>query len=333
MDNDFEISGGVLTDYLGESERPIIPNGICEIGEAAFMSSPVTSVEIPSGVRTIGDSAFEGCEELSRVILPEGLTSIGDSAFMDCENLTHIVLPQSLVEIGDYAFLNCSALRGVEIPPSVKKIGTDAFARENLSATDKDDCGETRDADSSGDGYLPDYSVRSVRSELKDKDKPISSYYEEGEKEFITLQGQRATSVKKAIFGIPMFAVAMLWIVFDFGMLIVMGVSGIFAENAVSLVVFPFFAVHLFPVYMWIGGIVKAIKGARSVFTVTDRALYKCDDKILFIVRLQDMRSARPSADKTVSIDLTDGTVFKLDGIKYPKDFSVRLERLISKQN
>ena len=61
---------------------------ITSIGEDAFYSSSLTSVVIPSGVTSIGSSAFRYCSSLTSVVIPSGVTSIGSSAFRYCSSLT-----------------------------------------------------------------------------------------------------------------------------------------------------------------------------------------------------------------------------------------------------
>ena len=84
---------------------------------------------IPSGVTSIGDSAFSLCSDLAGIEIPSGVTSIGDSAFDGCFHLTSIELPSSVTSIGDSAFSWCSNLTGIEIPSSVTSIGDDAFGK------------------------------------------------------------------------------------------------------------------------------------------------------------------------------------------------------------
>ena len=56
--------------------------------------SLVTSVEIQSGVETVGMNAFQSCTNLESVTLPaQGLRSIGDVAFYHCDALAAITYP------------------------------------------------------------------------------------------------------------------------------------------------------------------------------------------------------------------------------------------------
>jgi hypothetical protein len=72
------------------------------------------SVEIPSSVVTIGESAFLGCFRLTSVLLPNSVTTISKSAFANCYDLTSIEIPNSVKTIGEFAF-NPSGLISVSI--------------------------------------------------------------------------------------------------------------------------------------------------------------------------------------------------------------------------
>lgn len=56
-----------------------------------FESSDIKEIEIPEGVIEIGDSVFEGCRKLTKVIIPKTIKIIGSKAFMDCDNLKEII--------------------------------------------------------------------------------------------------------------------------------------------------------------------------------------------------------------------------------------------------
>lgn len=50
-------------------------------------SQILTSINIPSSVTAIGDSAFQS-SGFESIVIPENVTSIGERAFLHCENLT-----------------------------------------------------------------------------------------------------------------------------------------------------------------------------------------------------------------------------------------------------
>ena len=76
----------------------------------------IKTVVIETGVTSIGNKAFTGCEVLTSVTLPEsGLETIGEKAFMGCEKLSSITIPKSVTTIKEQAFFSCYALGGVTV--------------------------------------------------------------------------------------------------------------------------------------------------------------------------------------------------------------------------
>ncbi len=82
---------------------------------------------VPAGVKSIAESAFAGCEKLTRVTLPDGVSRLGDCAFCNCVQLRAFELPPSLNSIGDSAFSGCWNLISVKLPPNVTSVGQMAF--------------------------------------------------------------------------------------------------------------------------------------------------------------------------------------------------------------
>ncbi len=105
-----------------------IPSGVTSIGESAFEECySLTSVTIPKGVTSIGDRAFGNCYYLASVTIPASVMSIGEYAFSCCENLTSVTIPKSVTSIGESAFSNCG-LTSITITEGVTSIGESAFA-------------------------------------------------------------------------------------------------------------------------------------------------------------------------------------------------------------
>ncbi|MGN0690472.1 MAG: leucine-rich repeat protein, partial [Oscillospiraceae bacterium] len=110
------------------------PNGeiVVSVGEKAFgWNSDITSVEIPSSVKTIGFQAFDCCENLVDVYLSEGIEFIGDAAFAECP-IAEIDIPESVKSIGDGAFMHCKNLGKISVPETVEEIGNLAFFETSL---------------------------------------------------------------------------------------------------------------------------------------------------------------------------------------------------------
>ena len=78
-------------------------------------------------VTSIGNYAFQSCENLASLTIPNCIIKIGDYAFQDCKNLASLTIPNSVTSIGDFAFFCCSSMVSLIIPDSVTSIGRSAF--------------------------------------------------------------------------------------------------------------------------------------------------------------------------------------------------------------
>lgn len=79
--------------------------------EILYVPQGITgSVTIPSGVTSIGNSAFGGRRGLAGVSIPDSATNIGYDAFYGCSKLTSVTIGSGMTSIGDQAFYNCDSL-------------------------------------------------------------------------------------------------------------------------------------------------------------------------------------------------------------------------------
>ena len=89
----------------------------------------IKTVNIGTGVTSIGDNAFNGCSSLGSITIPEGVTSIGKYAFNNCISLRNITIPEGVMSIPIYCFYGCQNLINISLPDTVTGIGTEAFGR------------------------------------------------------------------------------------------------------------------------------------------------------------------------------------------------------------
>lgn len=114
-------------------ENVVVPEGIAEIGSAAFQDCrELKTIQLPSSITAIGSSAFYLCMDLEKIIMSDNITEIGNSAFSNCYQLEGgDFLPSKLTIIENNAFLSCR-FENVIIPASVEIIKKNAFGNNDL---------------------------------------------------------------------------------------------------------------------------------------------------------------------------------------------------------
>lgn len=128
-----------VISVVGTSKIIQIEIGDCvtEIGRYACSNlNYLESLTIPSGVTTIGDSAFYTAGDYSpnyTLTLNEGLVTIGLNAFSHNTTLSTLVIPNSVTTIENLAF-NFNNLTNLTIGSGVQSIGGSAF-RKTSGAT------------------------------------------------------------------------------------------------------------------------------------------------------------------------------------------------------
>ncbi|MBE6949053.1 MAG: hypothetical protein E7456_04325 [Ruminococcaceae bacterium] len=121
------ISGeGAMTDYEAEVDYGgCFGDGGCS-GDSGCIGNEnlapwnsddkeILSVVIEEGVTSIGDEAFNGCENLTEMIVPDSVTRIGADAFWRCSSIKEFTVSEYVTEIGEGAFGYCSALERIVV--------------------------------------------------------------------------------------------------------------------------------------------------------------------------------------------------------------------------
>ena len=146
------ISSSAFYRNMSMSGNVTIPKTVDSIGDNAFFllganfgvgvtpstaaSSPLPEVtfESGSGLKTIGQSAFESAGVKIGLVLPEGVETIGAQAFKSFKMpSTDLVIPASVRKIGNEAFRSASGITGVTIrSTNLTKDATDPRLGTNL---------------------------------------------------------------------------------------------------------------------------------------------------------------------------------------------------------
>ncbi|KAL7537528.1 hypothetical protein ACHAXR_007891 [Thalassiosira sp. AJA248-18] len=115
----------------GQLEEVELSEGLLEIDTSAFSYClSLRHIVIPTTVRMIGSSAFY-CSPLSSIDLPEGLESIGDHTFCDTV-LRHVRIPTLVTDINREVFSSHGGnhhLFSVELPEVLNQMSVKSFER------------------------------------------------------------------------------------------------------------------------------------------------------------------------------------------------------------
>ncbi len=113
------------------------------LGPSAFGQSGITSIDLSKNSRLtdLAASTFGECVALKQIVLPTGLKSIQDSCFNGCESLVDIFVGEvgnvfgvgdgilkNLDYIGDAAFSRCTSLLEIHLSSEIDHVGNRAFA-------------------------------------------------------------------------------------------------------------------------------------------------------------------------------------------------------------
>ena len=116
-------------NWLTEIE---LPDGLETIGDEAFEYSSLESIHLPGSVKNLGLRIFAYCEFLKEIVLEEGIPEIPAGMFYR-DPIASISLPKTVTKIGSQAFEECP-LQSIEFPESLCEIGRWAFMGTSLSS-------------------------------------------------------------------------------------------------------------------------------------------------------------------------------------------------------
>ena len=115
-----------------------MPEGLKTIGEYAFAWTPIMNFQIPASVTSIGYRVLYGCQNVESIVVKDNNTNYdsrdNSNAIIDKTSNTVIqgckntVIPQSVKTIGNSAFEQLNNLESFTIPSWITSIGDRAFA-------------------------------------------------------------------------------------------------------------------------------------------------------------------------------------------------------------
>lgn len=350
--------------YCESLEKVTFEGGMEELSEL-FDNCPISRLDIPDGVRNL-DGLCHYCRQLKSVRLPESLETIGYKAFYGSSSLAEINLPKGLNEIEDSAFFSCDAL-----PQSVK----DEILAYNPKAFDmvEDDLQSVEEEyESDGADYVSDgtslgdmrawaASMRDVpkderRAENKakgesqaekdgnvylpverrsaDEKADLSEIIPKTERVYLMDKTDRKKGILKAVVT-PFFFFTLVWAAVDIFALVFISINVIKEKDLSMLWFFLFIAVHMAPIYIYIGITVKAIKSlSLSQAAVTEKNVWHKTGGSLAVIKLADIKSCETKTKKkkgVVVLKLDGGETYGIEELTAPSEFSDRIRALVNR--
>lgn len=96
-----------------------LPKDLTDIGNNAFISTPIASITFPPSLQKIGSYAFQKAK-FANVVIPTNCNTIEQGAFSENANLTTVVINGVKCYLAVNAFANCGNLKDVYITSNVE---------------------------------------------------------------------------------------------------------------------------------------------------------------------------------------------------------------------
>ena len=114
IDSEFSNSYLIIPETVSKPEEDDATYTVTSISNSAFQEcSVLTSVTIPSSVKTIDKIAFRDCSNLQGINIPKGVTTIGQGAFQGCSRLEWVSIGKDVTSIARDAFKGCVKVENV----------------------------------------------------------------------------------------------------------------------------------------------------------------------------------------------------------------------------
>lgn len=233
-------------DFCTEISSVEVESGVTSIGDRAFSDFYVLhSVQLPDTLRAIGTYAFESCTDLETITIPEGVESISAYAIWCCENLQSIIIPASTRNIEEGNFKSCIRQQSITVTPGNEAYSSNDGVLFNAEGTEllKYPEGKQDVTYSVPDGVtrIPSWAFEDCQY-LKDVELPntlqrISSYafFNCGEMMGITLSAGVVNVGTYAFSSTPL-----KWIRVDSGNTAFSSIDGVlFNKDATKLIIYP----------------------------------------------------------------------------------------------
>lgn len=109
-----------------------IPQTVTKIGVESFKNTGLSTVNLPSNLKSLDYGAFKECQNLTSIVIPDSVVELEGYNFSDCENLTNVQLGKGLTLLDSGLFKYCTSLSSISIPKNIALI--DSFTFSNCTS-------------------------------------------------------------------------------------------------------------------------------------------------------------------------------------------------------
>ena len=132
----FTISSNALVSGSNCVGSVNIPSGVTSIGDGAFSqengsgaANQITSLTIPNSVTYFGWAAFARTDSMTSLSLGNGLTGFGQYSFSNITSLTSLVIPANVTSISEGNFSFAQNLTSLTFPSGITSIHSNTFSQ------------------------------------------------------------------------------------------------------------------------------------------------------------------------------------------------------------
>jgi len=129
------VEGATVTSGYDCTGSVTVPSGVTSIGGYSFNYGVLSSIDLPSSLRTIGFAAFRNADDLVTVNMRSGVTSIGGEAFQNADSLVEITIPATVTSMGESVFANTDVLETVTFAGGITSVPNETFMNAQVLET------------------------------------------------------------------------------------------------------------------------------------------------------------------------------------------------------
>lgn len=116
-----------LSFTLKGSNKWVIPGYSTSNQPWASFMEEIEYLNLPEGLTSIGEYAFDGAKSIKEVVLPQSLVRLEQYSFIECRSIHTFTIGPNLSLIAQHALNSCYSLTNLYVPDNVQEIRYKAF--------------------------------------------------------------------------------------------------------------------------------------------------------------------------------------------------------------